>query len=57
MLDSGQVTGLLDSETKETLAVIYYMASTLDSESHVSISKVRAGTNGYSCMIMVTLIT
>jgi|688.fasta_scaffold1818041_1 GTPase len=57
VLDSGQVTGLKDHETYETLAVIYYMASTLDSKSHVSISKVRVGTNGFSCMIMVTSTT
>jgi hypothetical protein len=30
VLDSGQVTGLKDHEVYETLAVIFFMASTLD---------------------------
>lgn len=53
VLDSGQVTGLKDHEIYETLAVIFFMAKTLDVKSLVSMSKVRVGANGFSCQVMV----
>ncbi len=33
--------------------VIFFMASTLDPQAHVSIYKVRVGTEGYSCKLKV----
>lgn len=51
VLDSGQVTGLTDSEMFETLLVLFYMVTTY--EGHISMHKVRQGNAGYSCMLKV----
>ena len=53
VLDSGQVTGLNEEELSETLIAIFFMASTLQPQAQVSMHKVRAGTEGFSCMLKV----
>ena len=53
VLDSGQVTGLNETEILETLLVLYYMSTTFKPKAQVTVQKVRVGHLGYSVMLKV----